>query len=230
MNSPIVGGATIEAPAAPAPAVVRGRSAARPAFWTEEILCWLGWCRSKGGCDDWGCGMNSPIVDGATIEAPAAPAPAVVRGRSAASPAFWADEILCWLGWCRSKGGCDDWGCGANSPVVDGAVVENQGARAAATSDRSFHELHMGGMPNAAGFACTRRAQGQHSVCRRGRGRGDRRATTDRRRAAARGLFARRSRVRPPRRLRSSLHASDCGDGYDAVLGAPAGIGSHGTP
>jgi hypothetical protein len=41
----------------------------------------------------------------------------------------------------RAPSGCDDFGCGANSPVVDGAAIAQ------------FHELSLEGAPNAAGVA-----------------------------------------------------------------------------
>ena len=124
-NSPVVDGAAIDVPAEPA--VVRARSMATSWIPLDEILCWFGWCGSRGGggCDDFGCGTNSPVVDGAAIDLPAAP---ILRARSMATNWIPLDEILCWFGWCGSRGGggdCDEFGCGMNSPVVDGAAIEN---------------------------------------------------------------------------------------------------------
>jgi hypothetical protein len=62
-------------------------------------------------------------------------------------------DFICWYVVCGpSAGGCDEFGCGSNSPVVDGAEIDRV-VREDASSSRSFHELHMGGLPNAAGFA-----------------------------------------------------------------------------
>jgi hypothetical protein len=124
------------------------------AITIDDVLCLFGLCqRSGGGCDEWGCGMNSPVVDGAAIEEPLAVATNPQRRDE--PNAITIEDILCLFGVCQRKsgGGCDDWGCGMNSPVVDGAAIENQTGRTAAASDRAFHELHMGGSPNSAGFA-----------------------------------------------------------------------------
>jgi len=138
-------------------AVVIWGASPRPAdAWTlRDIVCFFFQCEpvpsGGGGCDEFGCGGNSPVVDGAAIQEPA---PANDTVKMAVTGWIPLDEILCWFGWCgpRGGGGCDDFGCGTNSPIVDGAAIEKQATRAAAPVDRSFHELHVGGMPNAAGF------------------------------------------------------------------------------
>ncbi len=123
-----------------------------------EILCRFGvFCASTarpGGCDEWGCGTNSPVVDGAAIQ-PSAVSPAATNHRPAGANSLIRD-ILCRFGvFCASTarpGGCDEFGCGTNSPVVDGAAIEND-RRSTSVPAKSFHELHLGGIPNAAGFA-----------------------------------------------------------------------------
>jgi hypothetical protein len=110
-----------------------------------------------GGCEEFGCGSNSPIIDGAAIEAPAAPKPGSIGRPTRANSII--RTILCLLGLCVREptgggGGCDDeFGCTGNSPIVDGAAIESEATREAPAANRSFHELHMGGLPNAAGFA-----------------------------------------------------------------------------
>jgi hypothetical protein len=62
-----------------------------------------------------------------------------------ASPGFRAalqDLHFAWA-MARMRGGCEEFGCGGNSPLVDGPKT-NHGA---------FHELNLGGQPNTAGFA-----------------------------------------------------------------------------
>ena len=91
------------------------------------------------------------------LTASARPADALV-GHSPllSTTALTVEDVLCLFGYCDSKpshgGGCDDWGCGMNSPIVDGAAIEEAPARSAAASDGSFHDLHMSGSRNAAGF------------------------------------------------------------------------------
>jgi hypothetical protein len=119
-------------------AVVMWGATARPAdaFTLRDLICIFFECEPEpsphGGCEEFGCGSNSPVVDGAVIEVPAAPTakPTFVRARSGATGWIPLDEILCWFGWCGSRGGggCDDFGCGTNSPVVDGAVIEVRAA------------------------------------------------------------------------------------------------------
>jgi hypothetical protein len=138
-NSPIVDGAAITVSTTP--------RSVHPNSILRDISCKVFgvWCESNGGCDDYGCGTtNSPIVDAAAIAVSTTPHP--VRAN------FLLRDLICALFdvWCEPKpvsggGGCDEWGCGGNSPVVDSSAIENQPAR-------TFHELHMGGLPNAAGF------------------------------------------------------------------------------
>ena len=93
-------------------AVVIFGATARPAdaFTLRDLLCIFLLCEPEpsphGGCDEWGCGTNSPVVDGASIEVPAAPTAAspIVRARSIATSWIPLDEILCWFGWCGPPG------------------------------------------------------------------------------------------------------------------------------
>jgi ADYC domain len=169
----VICGAT--APAAEA-APNRERAAATSWIPLDEILCWFGWCGSQiGNCGDWGCGGNSPVVDGAAIEEAAPPAKRPTnRARSVVTSWIPLDEILCWFGWCApvsgGGGGCDDeFGCGENSPLIDGAEVHEQPSQSR-SSDRSFHELNMNGLPNAAGFAVLGGRKGNISYVLEGAG------------------------------------------------------------
>jgi hypothetical protein len=94
------------------------------------------------------------------LTASARPADALVGHSPVLSTtALTVEDVLCLFGYCDSKpfhgGGCDDWGCGMNSPIVDGAAIDTPPVRSASASVGSFHELHMGGLPNAAGFKVT---------------------------------------------------------------------------
>ncbi len=56
----------------------------------------------------------------------------VISGATARpADAFTLRDLLCIFLLCEPEpsphgGGCDEWGCGGNSPVVDGAAIENQ--------------------------------------------------------------------------------------------------------
>ena len=57
-----------------------------------------------------------------------------------------------WFFGAAEAGGCPGWICGqTNSPVIDGAATATSEPLGVAT--RSFHELNLHGLPNAAGFA-----------------------------------------------------------------------------
>jgi hypothetical protein len=124
------------------------------ALTVEDVLCLFLYCDrpSRGGCDEWGCGTNSPIFGGAAIQDEGASmSPSLITSM------MTIDDVLCLFLYCDrpSHGGCEEFGCGGNSPILDGAVVDAQPARSAAASEGSFHELHLGGLPNAAGFKVT---------------------------------------------------------------------------
>jgi hypothetical protein len=86
-----------------------------------------------GGCEEFGCGTNSPVVDGAGIAEEPVQTPEaggtggcdefgcgtnspVVDGAGIAEEPVQAPET-------GGTGGCDEFGCGGNSPVVDGAAI-----------------------------------------------------------------------------------------------------------
>jgi hypothetical protein len=65
--------------------------------------------------------------------------------------------------------GCPVWMCGSNSPVVDGATIAEQAPRPSA-ADRSFHELNMNGLPNNVGFRVVGVRKGTMRYALEGRG------------------------------------------------------------
>jgi len=103
------------------------------------------------GCPVWMCGSTSLGADGATVEQPK---PGALRAVRQGRVQSLYRDILCFFLLCDeapSGVGCPVWMCGSNSPVVDGAAIEYEGNQA--TADRSFHELNMHGLANAAGFS-----------------------------------------------------------------------------
>jgi hypothetical protein len=95
-------------------ALRRGRSreiAMRTMVRTMVAVALLGSAglAQSGGCDDWGCGSNSPVVEGAGGSAPvvATPSPEGALPHSSKSGVVSSP--------------CPKWGCGENSPVVDAA-------------------------------------------------------------------------------------------------------------
>ena len=124
-NSPVAEGAPIEQPT---PAALRAVRQGRVQSLYRDILCFFLLCDeapSGVGCPVWMCGTNSPVVDGAVIEESMPPA--------------------------AGRAGCPTLMCRSNSLVAEGAAIEYEGKQA--TADRSFHELNMHGLPNAAGFS-----------------------------------------------------------------------------
>lgn len=102
------------------------------ALTVRDVRCLFFVCdeavSSLVGCDDeWGCGSHSPFVDGAAIEQPAIqPVSGLVRRPARVRSIL--REFACWLFdvfWEPAatpigRAYCDDdWGCGANSPVID---------------------------------------------------------------------------------------------------------------
>jgi hypothetical protein len=61
--------------------------------------------------------------------------------------------------------------CGSNSPVLDGATIDHERNQAPAV-DRSFHELNMRGLPNAAGFSVLAAHKGSVAYTLEGQGAG----------------------------------------------------------